>query len=980
MAQTTVTAKILADASGFSKGLNKAMTSLRKFSSAATKAGRDISVAISAPLILAGKAAFDVAREFDFAQAKLRGLKPTADFVKLEKTARKLGENTIFTAAEVANLQVELAKMGAQGSEITQLQEPILNLAQAMDIDLATAAGIAIKTVKRFNDTFDETETLMDRATKVSDVFAKATQESTLTSESLRVSFGYVGAEAKNYGLSLEKTTALLALLSDRGYEASRGGTALRRVLGQLAKDGLNADQALEQLFQGTGNYNEALDRFGLRGAGAASVLGGLRGEFEELVDVLERSEGTTQNFADEIEKSLEARVRKLQSALTELALKLDDEFGEALRETLTDLTEFVKSLSQLDATTKKNVVQALAFVAVLGPLLLVLGAITSAVSVLVTAGAGLVKWVGRAFAGFRLLLIELGLLPGAWLAQSLAARGATLSMEGVTVAATGARVAVNKLRLAMRRVAVLVALEGILVLIQKVQQAREELAKGEEAVANASRNERQFSESREEELEKLKDLPFAEVAKRLKKGAASLTEAYMRGQTAVPLDQISESLIDPALAKKVLNDAEVIRQFQPGLSSSEALDLAIKGQIDSMRSLSEETERKRRVDEGSITTIDDLKAKYELLTKEILDAQSKFKQGEQIDFDEIAELQKAYKDVTSKLKLFGVENVKTFKDIIDPDVEDSWFGDLIKQFEEANPALAELEDSYEKSEKALKKLRQTKLEYEVVQAEEIAKTGEVSKAVEDNIAKVSAQIEYYSALQDTQQELLNTGLVTKFESENKAIADLSGEYDRAVAALTLLEEQRNDISVAAALENAENGKVSESLLQQAADIDTLIAYYEALKIAFDESLNNEKLKEFNSNIQELQASALTLGNILATAFQNAFEGTESFAKSIRTSLMKALSNLLTKLAAVAIAWGIIALLATIATGGSNIGSAAASIKGAGFTDFLMGSFGMGSLKSTGETGGLKVQGVLSGSDLSISTKRGVTANERIYG
>ena len=147
MAQTTVTAKILADASGFSKGLNKAMTSLRKFSSAATKAGRDISVAISAPLILAGKAAFDVAREFDFAQAKLRGLKPTADFVKLEKTARKLGENTIFTAAEVANLQVELAKMGAQGSEITQLQEPILNLAQAMDIDLATAAGIAIKTV-----------------------------------------------------------------------------------------------------------------------------------------------------------------------------------------------------------------------------------------------------------------------------------------------------------------------------------------------------------------------------------------------------------------------------------------------------------------------------------------------------------------------------------------------------------------------------------------------------------------------------------------------------------------------------------------------------------------------------------------------------------------------------------------------------------------------------------------------------------------
>ena len=293
---------------------------------------------------------------------------------------------------------------------------------------------------------------------------------------------------------------------------------------------------------------------------------------------------------------------------------------------------------------------------------------------------------------------------------------------------------------------------------------------------------------------------------------------------------------------------------------------------------------------------------------------------------------------------------------------------------------MAALEDSYEKSEKALEKLRQKKLEYELVQAEEIAKTGEVSKAAEANIAKVSAQIEYYSALQDTQQELLNTGLVTKFESENKAIADLAGEYDKAVAALTLLEQQRNDISVAAALEQAENGKVSETLLQQAADIDTLIAYYEALKIAFDESFNNEELKEFNSNVQELQASALTFGNILATAFQSAFEGTESFAKSIRTSLMRALSNLITKLAAVAIAWGIIALLATIATGGSNIGSAAASIKDAKFGSFLMSSFGMSSLGGTGGGGGLKVEGAISGSDLSISTKRGVTANQRIYG
>jgi len=144
-------------------------------------------------------------------------------------------------------------------------------------------------------------------------------------------------------------------------------------------------------------------------------------------------------------------------------------------------------------------------------------------------------------------------------------------------------------------------------------------------------------------------------------------------------------------------------------------------------------------------------------------------------------------------------------------------------------------------------------------------------------------------------------------------------------------------------------------------------------------------LEDFYQRVSDIQSISLDIGNTFAnaisTSIQAAVEGTESFAKAIKGSLISAIQALLTKLAALAIAWGIIALLVTIASAGSNIGAAAGAIKDAGFVNFALGNSGLGGFtRSAQGGGGLRTQGYLSGSDIVLGTRRGATALDRIYG
>ena len=98
------------------------------------------------------KDAIGVVKNYEQSNAKLSAiLQTTAEKTEsLQKIQRKLGGSTKFTASEVADLQIELAKLGFSQDQIEQSTESVLKLALASGTDLARASEVSASTLRAF--------------------------------------------------------------------------------------------------------------------------------------------------------------------------------------------------------------------------------------------------------------------------------------------------------------------------------------------------------------------------------------------------------------------------------------------------------------------------------------------------------------------------------------------------------------------------------------------------------------------------------------------------------------------------------------------------------------------------------------------------------------------------------------------------------------------------------------------------------------
>lgn len=381
MAQNTVTTKLLLDSSQFQASMDKAAKKTQNFSQKMFRAGRDLTGALTLPLALIAKNVVETVSSFDLAQRKIAGLSGQSKiFESLAKSARELGASTIFTATEISELQLVLKKLGKNTQEIEGVQESILKFSQALDAGLAESGEFVVQTMNRFSSTLREVGDTTEQAAYVTDLFAAASANSAVDAEKLRNSLNYVGSEAAAAGFQLDETVALIGLLADRGFDASRGGTALRRILAELAKSGLTAQESIGALLSETSGYREELEKFGLRGGGPKAALAGLNTEFALLLDTLRNSEGFLDGVADVMDNSLFASLKKVQSAAKELSLSFGDDLQKPLQNFLAMITDVIRGLARMPGPLKTIIAALGGFLAIIGPLSLGIGALGIAI------------------------------------------------------------------------------------------------------------------------------------------------------------------------------------------------------------------------------------------------------------------------------------------------------------------------------------------------------------------------------------------------------------------------------------------------------------------------------------------------------------------------------------------------------------------------------------------------------------------------
>lgn len=169
----------------------------------------------------------------------------TADEMeRVSETAKELGADITLPAVgagDAAEAMTELAKAGLSVTDSIDGARGVLQLATAASIDNAQATEIAASGLNAFG-------LAGTQAIHVADLLTGAAIESQGTIADMGVALQQSAAAARQAGLSIEDTVALLTLLARNGLKGSDAGTSLRTALIRLLNPTKKAQEELDKL------------------------------------------------------------------------------------------------------------------------------------------------------------------------------------------------------------------------------------------------------------------------------------------------------------------------------------------------------------------------------------------------------------------------------------------------------------------------------------------------------------------------------------------------------------------------------------------------------------------------------------------------------------------------------------------------------------------------------------------------------------
>ena len=204
---------------------------------------------------------------------------------------------------------------------------------------------------------------------------AVAFATSALDIEKWQTSMSKVAPIAKSSGFSIEDTAAIMAKLSDAGIEASIAGTSLRNILLKMQDPSSDLSKSFGTTIHSLDELIPAMREFVLEGGSMADVMGvvDLRqaaafelmlasaGVLTDYRNKLKDSTGEAKRMADMIGNTLQGSFLKFKSALQGLSIAVMQDFSDGLKKATDRLTAFGTFLSD-NSTTITRVIKVLSF------------------------------------------------------------------------------------------------------------------------------------------------------------------------------------------------------------------------------------------------------------------------------------------------------------------------------------------------------------------------------------------------------------------------------------------------------------------------------------------------------------------------------------------------------------------------------------------------------------------------------------------
>jgi TP901 family phage tail tape measure protein len=346
-------------------GLAKASMNLNRLGDAAKRFGA-IGAAATGAMVIGLAKIINETKKLDDALRNLSAKLGTdfngKTFAGLETEIRELGRTTSFTTTQVAELATVLAQGGKSADQIKVMTKSMLDLSRAMSEGTAESAKIAQAAMDAYGLSVEDSR-------RAADVLSYTVNKSNQQLVDLGEANNYVAATSRDAGISIERTSAMLAVMANNGIRGSRAGVQLRAALLQLTTKGQDTAKALDiKLTEPTGEFRDfavVLDEFrtktfnmtdvrrfelykkafGKVGISAATILGRSRKEVDAFTRDLEQSFGTAEKAADDMDAGIGGAFRMLYSAAEALWLGVGDKLTPAVEAFTRKFTNVLKDL-----------------------------------------------------------------------------------------------------------------------------------------------------------------------------------------------------------------------------------------------------------------------------------------------------------------------------------------------------------------------------------------------------------------------------------------------------------------------------------------------------------------------------------------------------------------------------------------------------------------------------------------------------------
>lgn len=167
------------------------------------------------------------------------------EMTRMRDTAANLGAKFPVSASAVATAMDSLAASGFNANETINVMPSILTAAVASGEDLATTSSVVTSALNVWGLKQGDVGA---NAAHMADVIQQAANMSSLSMTDFGIAMQYAGAPAAALNVNVEELSTALALIKNKGIDASTAGTSLRSLFTRLSAPPKAAADAIAQM------------------------------------------------------------------------------------------------------------------------------------------------------------------------------------------------------------------------------------------------------------------------------------------------------------------------------------------------------------------------------------------------------------------------------------------------------------------------------------------------------------------------------------------------------------------------------------------------------------------------------------------------------------------------------------------------------------------------------------------------------------